>query len=89
MIKAPGFAELNYFSCSSFDRGLTPQILSRITTGAAAKLTANQLMKYTSVQSRFACNMVALVDGLPKTLDLKEFLQAFLKFRRVFTFFLI
>jgi DNA gyrase/topoisomerase IV subunit A len=64
---------------------LTSRILSCIhdNAGAAAELTANQLMKYTSMQSRFSCNMVALVDGLPKSLDLKEFLQAFLKFRRV------
>ena len=41
----------------------------------------NQLQKHTSIQSRFSCNMIALVDGLPRTLTLKDFLKEFLKFR--------
>ena len=43
----------------------------------------NQLLKFTTVQSRFSCNMIALVDGLPQTLTLKDFLTIFLKFRYV------
>jgi DNA gyrase subunit A len=38
-------------------------------------------MKHTTIQSRFACNMIGLVDGLPKTLTLKDFLRIFLDFR--------
>lgn len=38
-------------------------------------------MKHTAIQSRFSANMVALVDGLPRTLNLKEFLFHFLEFR--------
>lgn len=41
----------------------------------------NQLQKHTTIQARFSCNMIALVDGLPKTLTLKDFLKEFLKFR--------
>lgn len=41
----------------------------------------NQLQKHTSIQSRFSCNMIALVDGLPKTLNLKDFLNEFISFR--------
>lgn len=49
--------------------------------GSEAKLVLNQLYKFTSVQTKFACNMIALKDGLPKTLSLKDFLETFLKFR--------
>ena len=41
----------------------------------------NNLYKYTALQSRFPCNMVALVDGRPETLPLKRMLQLFLDFR--------
>jgi len=39
------------------------------------------LYKHTALQSRFACNMVALVNGTPKSLTLKDFLSHFLDFR--------
>jgi DNA gyrase/topoisomerase IV subunit A len=54
--------------------------------GSEAKLVLNQLYKFTSVQTKFACNMIALKDGLPKTLSLKDFLETFLKFRLVVEF---
>lgn len=41
----------------------------------------NQLVKHTSVSTRFSANMVALVGAQPRTLNLKEFLQHFLDFR--------
>ncbi len=41
----------------------------------------NQLLKHTSVQTRFSCNMVALVGATPRTLNLKDFLSHFLDFR--------
>lgn len=49
--------------------------------GPTPELVMNQLQKHTAIQSRFSCNMIALVDGLPKTLTLKDFLKEFLKFR--------
>jgi DNA gyrase subunit A len=49
--------------------------------GSAPEITMNQVQKHTAVHTRFACNMIALVDGLPRTLNLKEFLSTFLDFR--------
>lgn len=49
--------------------------------GASSEVVLNQLLKHTTVQSRFSCNMVALVDGLPQTLNLKQMLVEFLSFR--------
>ena len=40
-----------------------------------------QLYKYTSVESSFGFNTLAIVDNKPKICNLKEFLENFLKFR--------
>jgi DNA gyrase subunit A len=41
----------------------------------------NNLYKYTSMQSAFFVNMLALVDGQPRVLSLKEALQYYVDFR--------
>jgi len=41
----------------------------------------NNLYKYTSMQSAFFVNMLALVDGQPRVLSLKEALQYYIDFR--------
>ena len=40
-----------------------------------------QLYKYTSIESSFGFNTLAIVDSKPKTCNLKEFIENFLKFR--------
>jgi len=40
-----------------------------------------QLYKYTSIESSFGFNTLAIVDSKPKTCNLKDFLENFLKFR--------
>lgn len=52
--------------------------------GALAQVVLNNLYKHTILQSKFACNMVALVDGTPLSLNLKDFLSHFLTFRQSF-----
>ena len=46
-----------------------------------AQVVLNNLYKYTALQMRFPVNAVALVNGTPQTLSLKEFLVNFLEFR--------
>jgi DNA gyrase subunit A len=41
----------------------------------------NNLYKYTVMQTAFHINMLALVDGQPKVLNLKEALQCYIEFR--------
>ena len=41
----------------------------------------NQLYKYSPLQSSFGFNTLAIVDNKPKTCNLKDFLENFLKFR--------
>jgi len=40
-----------------------------------------QLYKYTSIESSFGFNTLAIADNKPKTCNLKDFLESFLKFR--------
>jgi DNA gyrase subunit A len=47
-----------------------------------AEVILNQLYKLTPLETVFGMNMVALVDGQPKLLSLKEMLDAFLRHRR-------
>ncbi|MCA1798017.1 MAG: DNA gyrase subunit A [Xanthomonadaceae bacterium] len=42
----------------------------------------NNLYQHTQMQSVFGINMVALVDGQPRVLNLKEILEAFVRHRR-------
>lgn len=48
---------------------------------ANANVVLNTLFKYTALQSSFAINNVALVNGRPQTLSLKEMLKNFVDFR--------
>ena len=47
-----------------------------------AEVILNQLFKLTPLETVFGMNMVALVDGQPRLLSLKEMLEAFLRHRR-------
>jgi DNA gyrase subunit A len=45
---------------------------------ANPQIVLNNIFKYTPAQTTFAVNMVALVDGVPRTINLAEALQAWL-----------
>jgi DNA gyrase subunit A len=49
---------------------------------AAADVVLNNLYQQTPLQSVFGINMVALVDGRPRLLTLKDMLEAFIRHRR-------
>ena len=48
---------------------------------AVAEVVLNQLYKHTQMQTTFGVNLLALVNGEPKTLNLHEALQHFIDFR--------
>ena len=50
-------------------------------TGVEPETVKRQLYKNTQIESSFGFNTLAIVDGKPKTWNLKEFLENFLKFR--------
>ena len=49
---------------------------------ATALVVLNNLFKHTPMQSTFSVNMVALVDGIPRTLNLREALIAYVEHQR-------
>lgn len=57
-------------------------IVIDIKKDANAKVVLNKLFKLTQLQTSFSVNNVALVNGRPKTLNLKEILSAFVDHRR-------
>jgi DNA gyrase subunit A len=53
-----------------------------IKRGESADVVLNNLFSQTQLESVFGINMVALVDGRPRLLTLKDMLEAFLRHRR-------
>jgi DNA gyrase subunit A len=58
------------------------RIVIEVRRGEVGEVILNNLFKQTSMQCVFGMNMVALVDGQPKLLNLKEILDAFVRHRR-------
>lgn len=46
---------------------------------AVAKIVLNNLYKHTSLQESFGANMLALVDGVPRTLRIDEFIRHYIE----------
>ena len=58
------------------------RVVIELKRGENSELVLNQLFKLTPLEAVFGVNMVALLDGQPKILSLKEMLDAFLRHRR-------
>jgi DNA gyrase subunit A len=58
------------------------RIVIELKRGEVADIVLNNLFKHTPMESVFGINMVALHEGQPKLLNLKEMLEAFLRHRR-------
>ena len=65
----------------SDQRGMS--IVIELKRGAQPKKVLNQLYKYTALQTTFGVQLLALVDGEPRTLPLKRALQIFIEHRQV------
>jgi DNA gyrase subunit A len=58
------------------------RLVIELKKGEVPEVVLNHLYKQTQLQDTFGMNMVALVDGRPRLLNLKDMLQAFLSHRR-------
>lgn len=74
--KLDGIADIND---ESDYKGM--RIVIKLKSDANANVVLNKLYKMTQMQSSFSVNNVALVNGRPKTLNLKEMLVAFIDHR--------
>src|SRR5690348_16670050 len=58
------------------------RVVIEVRRDAAADVVLNNLFQQTQLQVTFGINMVALVDGQPRLLNLKELLEHFIRHRR-------
>ncbi len=59
------------------------RIVIELRKEASSQQVLNNLFKYTAMQSAFNANMLALVDGQPRVLSIKELLQHYIEYRQV------
>ncbi len=58
------------------------RVVIELKRGEVSEIVLNNLYKLTQLQDSFGMNMVALVDGQPRVLNLRQFLQHFIQHRR-------
>jgi len=58
------------------------RVVIELKRGEVPEIVQNNLYKLTQLQDSFGMNMVALVDGQPRLLNLKQFLEHFITHRR-------
>jgi len=58
--------------------GRKARLVIRLKRDANANVILNKLYKNTSLQTTFAVNMLALVDGVPRTLNLAQALKHYI-----------
>ena len=59
------------------------RVVIELRKGANSRFVVNALHKYTRMQDSFSVNFLALVNGQPKILNLKEAVEQYVKFRRI------
>ncbi len=57
------------------------RIVIKLKMGAVANVVLNMLYKYSQLQSSFSVNNIALVDGRPRLLNLKQLIKYFVRHR--------
>jgi DNA gyrase subunit A len=80
LVRSDKIDQISDLRDASDQRGMS--IVIELKRGAQPKKVLNQLYKYTSLQTTFGAQMLALVDGEPRTLPLKRALQIFIEHRQ-------
>ncbi len=80
LVKDKVMTEVSAVDDHSDKTGMRIQI--ELKRDAIPQVVLNKLWKHTSLQSTFGYNAVALVDGVPKTLPLRDLLGHYLEFQR-------
>ena len=73
-------SEISDLRDESDRRGM--RLVIELKRGVLPKVVLNKLYKHTPMQTTFGVNMVALVDGVPRTLSLREVLTAYVAHQR-------
>lgn len=70
---------ISYVNDESDRNGM--RIVIKLKMGAVANVVLNTLYKYTQLQSTFSVNNIALVDGRPRLLNLKQLIKYYVRHR--------
>jgi DNA gyrase subunit A len=73
-------SEISDLRDESDKRGM--RLVIELKRDAIPKVVLNKLYKHTPMQNTFGVNMVALVDGVPRTLSLREVIKAYVDHQR-------
>ena len=73
-------AEVSDIRDESDKRGM--RLVIELKRDVLPKVVLNKLFKHTNMQTTFGVNMVALVDGVPRTLNLREILRSYVDHQR-------
>src|SRR5207248_11752321 len=80
LVKDGRIPEIANLEDHSDKRGMRPII--ELKRDAIPKVVLNKLYKHTSMQATFGVNMVALVDNVPRTLDLRAVVHNYVQHQR-------
>lgn len=79
LVEAKKIDGISYINDESDRNGM--RIVIKLKMGAVANVVLNNLFKYTQLQAGFSVNNIALVDGRPKLLNLKDLIKYFVRHR--------
>lgn len=68
-----------YINDESDRKGM--RVVIRLKIGAVANIVLNMLFKYSQMQSSFSVNNIALVDGRPRILNVKQIIKYYVRHR--------
>jgi DNA gyrase subunit A len=80
LVREERISDISDLRDESDRRGMS--IIIELKRGAHPRQVLGQLLKYTQLQATFGYNCLALVDGEPRTLSLKQALQLYVEHRR-------
>ena len=79
LVEAKKVEGIAYINDESDHKGM--RIVIKLKIGAVANVVLNTLFKYTPLQSSFSVNNIALVDGRPRLLNLKQLIKYYVRHR--------
>src|SRR5579875_3770298 len=80
LVKEGRLSEISDLRDESDKRGM--RLVIELKREAVPKVVLNKLYKHTPLQTTFGVNMVALVDGVPRTLNLREAIRHYVAHQR-------
>jgi DNA gyrase subunit A len=80
LVEDKKISEISDLRDESDKRGM--RLVIELKRDALPKVVLNKLFKHTSMQTTFGVNMVALVDGVPRTLSLRQVIHHYVEHQR-------